>query len=290
MIILSNQDWYSRIGIGYNQYLTYDYYGAEPPFPLSFYTENGLRYYLSDNIWVNTGYLAAGPFSGFQIGGGIRVGPREEVESELEWSGVEEAAETAEAQPYILLFRSIYWSVFAAGGFYFGDQSFSEGQGVRYRMSYDTGEEYIVERALLEDTEEGQWRMLRHVADEEGVFYYEYLVDEQDRLARILYSAPGVDGVHEYIPDDDSFPWINSLTKYDEQRYQTLSERSETVEVQAGSFETDVIEFSDDDYSIKWWLSSEVPGFLVRLESVDTDEQEFRIELLEITENNSRQF
>ncbi|MFO7848959.1 MAG: hypothetical protein R6V67_03260 [Spirochaetia bacterium] len=252
----------------------------------------GLNYFLSDNFaltlsttgdWGTTyGYRSYG------LGVMMKFGPKESLgappKTETGSGGSVTAAFTA--QPIYYYFVSHYWMSLVLAGGYYDDQTYEIGDETIHDFTFrdDDGEEQslVISRALLHRNDDGTawWRMEIEESDidleekEETDSWprqFEFLVNEDHHIFKVRFIDPDSGDVMVYEPDDPTY-WDRYQDDPEEERFynaESIEEHSigsETVRVPAGSFDTEMYEAEDDEYTFTWWLSDDVPGLLVKVD------------------------
>ncbi len=288
---LQGLDLFSNIGV------VYDFIAPEgdaAELKLGLGTFSGANYYITESIAVTLGYSSWRGFGGPMIGAVLKLGPGQEVVAKdfsFEKPGFG-------YMPYIAQFQALYWYAFAIGGYMFDDSSYKEGDGTIWAItSADTkeGEKLLVERALLKINADGtKWWKVKFTDDENEKLVYEFLVDPEHRLLKLRYMDEDAKQVQEYTVDpakDESWGEVDVLTQED---YAEWVKEKKTIKVKAGKFQTDYIvnEYKDDKahWIYEWWISTDVPGYMVKYHWKDSDKDELIGELIKITKNNKSEF
>ncbi|TVQ24707.1 MAG: hypothetical protein EA382_08205, partial [Spirochaetaceae bacterium] len=285
-------DVFAGIGPGYSIVSpTGDWGGlASPRSGLGIASVSGFNYFVTDSIAVSLSASYFGTFGssytgawGTGIGVVFRLGPMEEL-------GVRERVVVPRATGPVFggaimynMFVALYWSTTWMSGFWYDDDTFAEGQGIRmvqrYRDRRDSGEiEHT--RALLRINADGT-KWWRFVFDDEEPIAFEALVDSELRLLKIRYLDPGSDRVVEYTPDDPRV-WRRTAEATAGSEVEPVRVGAERITVAAGTFDTERYHYRDDDIDFTWWISDRVPGRIVRYKGQTPDADEMTGELLEI--------
>ncbi len=188
----------------------------------------------------------------------------------------------------------VYTSAFYAGGFMYGYDNFSEGEGVEWKVtSRDEEEESVVtvERALLKRLNDGtSWWQLSY-RDEESEFLSEALVGSDFDLLIFRYRDPETDELREWKPEPEEESSMekeqveeeaaDDLPGYYDGSWESHIVGRENVKVPAGTYSADHV-LVEEDYEYyyvddegneqtematlryEWWISDSVPGNLVR--------------------------
>ncbi|WP_319558817.1 hypothetical protein [Marispirochaeta sp.] len=184
----------------------------------------------------------------------------------------------------------IYTQVFYAGGYGYGYDDFSEGEGVAWKLTAkdDSGSETLqVERALLKRNADGSaWWFLAYKAENEEEFISEVLLDADYNILKFRYHDPETDAIREWIPEkdedaeqaaDDEEMDEEPQVGYFEGDYGDYVTGTERVVVPAGTYQAEHVLIEDsytaedgteasESYEVRyeWWLVKDVPGDLVK--------------------------
>ncbi len=290
---LERVDLFTALGPSYSFFNTTGRWPTtRPQAGLGIASANGLNFFLTDNLAVTVSGTYFGRFGGtyrgaFATGLGIlyRIGPMEEL-AERDPIVVPRVERPTFTGPIMYTtFVSLYWSTIAMGGFWYDDETFEEGQGVRVQYRYQQGRnteqmEYL--RALLRINPDGT-RWWRFVFDTDEDLAFEALIDDDYSLLRIRYLDPGTERVEEFVPDDPRV-WQQAAmeARREEASVAPTTIGSARITVTAGTFDTDVYTYEEDEYAFTWWVAENVPGRVVQLEGSSGDMDEIHGELLEI--------
>lgn len=290
---LDRLDFFSAIGLGYTMFVpTGDWAGlAEPQPGFGFANFSGVNIFLTDQIalTLSSNYIS-GYDAGFSAGFGVvyKIGPAEEIGERIDISGLGQMS----GDLMYVNFAALYLTTIAMGGYMPSDDTFEDGDGIRfwhrYRDPEDTEdvEEMEFTRALLHTNDDGTkwWRFEFMVDDEELPF--EALIGQEGGIRQLRYIDPATEGVVTYTPDDP-YLWED----YEDDDFWTSEDLedmragSERIRVPAGSFRTDRLEAEEEGYTYTWWLSDEVPGRVVKFEGESDDMENVQGELREIMTN-----
>lgn len=292
---LSRLDFFTSLGLGYHVRVPVggSTTGAAG---LAIANFSGLNYFLTDSIaltlssnyWYGFGStVSPGNFSA-SIGFVYKIGPAEEIGEGVDISGPGFAGITGELM--YTNFAALYWSSIALAGYMPSDETFDEGDGIRfwhrYRSEDDDVDEMEFTRALLHINDDGSrwWRFEFFVDDEEMAF--EALVNTDDGIEQLRYIDPESDDVVTHTPSN---PYL--WRTYEEDDFWTSEELAdmrtgtERVRVPAGSFQTERLETSDEGYTYRWWVTDEVPGRVVKFEGISEDKENVSGELVDVLTN-----
>ncbi len=188
----------------------------------------------------------------------------------------------------------VYTSAFYAGGFMYGYDNFSEGEGVEWKVTSKSEEEesiVTIERALLKRLNDGtSWWQLSY-RDEESEFLSEALVGGDFDLLIFRYIDPDTDELREWVPEEEEESSVqedseeeemdSELPDYYDGSWESNIVGTERITVPAGTYSADHV-LVEEDYEYyyvdedgneqtemttlryEWWISDSVPGNLVR--------------------------
>jgi hypothetical protein len=276
---LERLDMYTAVGLGYLGYaFTGDWVGFSQPNPgLKFISFGGFRYFLTDSLAVS---FSASHWSNWSstIGVTLKLGPKETlgerpeipVVGNVDFSGASMMGNMAYLQ-----FSALYWSILGFGGFIADDESFGEGDGIRWWMSFPDDRnmnEIEYTRALLRINSDGS-RWWRAVFETDGeISEFEYLVDKSGGLISLRYEDADTGEIVAYEPSDPDGWWGGyQASVKDREELDSMSEGTERVRVPAGTFTAEKVVADEAPYLYNWWYTDEVPGLLVQLEGYEDD-------------------
>jgi hypothetical protein len=175
--ILSRLDYFINLGISMD---IIKENSSAPAFGLAGST--GLNYFVNDNFMVNSGYSYWRGLNGFFIGGSYKIGPGQETKD------VSIDLDIYYYQLYLAQFYSLYWYTNYAGGFYFDDSNYKEGQGTEWKLSSsEDNDELIMKKALLKLNSDGsRWWQVKY-AEGSDEFIYEFLLDKEYNLLKLKF-------------------------------------------------------------------------------------------------------
>ena len=198
----------------------------------------------------------------------------------------------------------VYANAFYAGGFAYGYDQFQEGEGVIWRVVSSDGasdSELYVERALLKNERDGAWWLLTYESEGER-FVSEALIGSDYELLVFRYEDPDRKEIREWRAEmadnpDDTIEKDQVESTVDESQpeffagdYRDYRVGTETTTVAAGRFTAEHIRI-DETYesgsvSYEWWISEDVPGWLVKYLWRDSaEEASVTGELIEIRDD-----
>ncbi|MCK4515290.1 MAG: hypothetical protein KAU31_08535 [Spirochaetaceae bacterium] len=277
---LERLDVFTAIGLNYLVYgPTGNWTGfTQPSSGLKFATYGGFNYFLTDNIAVSLSGSYWQDWSSTTVGVMLKLGPKEELGERADFGVLDDVRLTAESfggDMAYLQFSALYWAILGFGGYVADDESFAEGDGIRWWMSFpddnDTDEiEYT--RALLRINSDGSKWWRAEFESEGDLSEFEYLVDKSGGLVMLRYEDPETNEVVSYEPSDPDAWWGGySASVKDREDLDALSEGTERVRVPAGTFTADKVVAGEPPYQYMWWYTDEVPGLLVKLEVHEDD-------------------
>lgn len=193
-----------------------------------------------------------------------------------------------------MLYQLAYSQAFLVGGFGAGLEDFTEGEGSTWRIeSGDRSERYsyTTERALLKLNEDGSsWWYLRYQPEDDDAIEYEIKMTQYLDPMEMYFRDPEtgevdhhVFEVHErgdqYDEGEDELEGEGFMTnRYYLEDWEEYRERNESVRVGTRSFDAAVLlyrgseEGGDEDVEVRWWVTEDVPGQLLRYEMRDRKE------------------
>ncbi|MFW5742384.1 MAG: hypothetical protein ACOC2D_03840 [Spirochaetota bacterium] len=287
---LDRIDIYTSLGLGYLAYRTTGAarYGDGG---LAFANFSGVNYFITDNLAVSLGtnYLGgwtsgvSGDFSA-GIGVVVKFGPGEEVGERID-IGMPDLSGLSGDLMYTH-FAALYWASVALGGYLPGDDTFNEGDGIRFYHRYRSVEDDEVEeieftRALIDaDADGAQWWRIVFFFEEDDLAF-EVRVNDDRGIELMRYIDPETEDVTTYTPDDP-YLWTSYDDLWTEEELEERRVGSERVTVTAGTFDTERIEADDEEYRYTWWMNEDVPGRVVKFEGTAEERTSVSGELLEI--------
>lgn len=267
---LERLDVFTAIGLNYLVYgPTGDWTGfTSPSSGLKFGTFGGFNYFLTDSIAVSFTGAYWSDWSSTTVGVTLKLGPKEPLGEAPEFGSLS-------GNIAYLQFSALYWAILGFGGYVADDESFAEGDGIRWWMSFpddNDSDEIEYTRALLRINSDGS-KWWRAEFDSEGdLSEFEYLVDKSGGLVMLRYEDPETHEVVSYEPSDPDGWWggYQGSVK-DREDLDALSEGTERVRVPAGTFTAEKVVAGEPPYQYMWWYTDEVPGLLVKLEVYEED-------------------
>ncbi len=246
----------------------------------------GINYFVNDNLAITIEANLWHGFAGGAIGGVYKIGSSPEIRK-IDIS-LDIDLDPLYFQVHLAQFYSIYWYSFYAGGFYFDDSNYKEGQGTSWKLSSGNGkDELVVKKALLKLNSDGsRWWQVKYSSGSDELVY-EFLIDNEYKLLKIRFLDEDSGKVREYITTEDDFRAYNStdmreITKSD---YKEWDKGTIEIKTEAGKFTADHLKYEEDKVSYEWWISEEVPGEMIKYEWKDSEET-MTGELINITSGN----
>ena len=283
--VLNMIDFYTGFGLGYLVAL-----GAGGGGSLAWANANGVNIFLSDSLALRVGTSYFSPFSGglgafsTNVGVTFKVGPAEEIGESLTFAVPD--LEGMSGEVMYATFSSFYALAAISGGYLPSDDTFEVGDGTVIRQVFVDGNDQqtiLLFRALLHDGAESEWWRYEFEVDEEA-FAFEAEIDADGEILMIRYEDQATGDVVLYEPADPSrFQTFRDLeTIRSEEEMESLIVGQERISVEAGSFQTDRVEATEEGSSFTWWLSGDVPGRVVQFEGESADGEAFFGELIEV--------
>ena len=254
-------------------FMTYDDSGL-----VSFGVTSGINYFIKDNLAVT---LEGNWWHGF-TGGGIgfvyKMGPSQNVtELDIKIKNINIDLNPMYMQIYLSQFYSIYWYSFYAGGFYFDDSNYKEGQGTEWMLASDGDKDkLIIAKSLLKVNEDAsRWWKIKYGNGSDEIIY-EFLIDKDYKLLKLRFIDDDSGEVREYTATPEEIETYSTadMREISESDYKEYYEGRVNIKTDAGKFETDHLVFTQDEavYTYEWWLSDTVPGRMVKFMWKDSEE------------------
>ncbi|REL29160.1 hypothetical protein DYD21_15000 [Rhodohalobacter sp. SW132] len=193
-----------------------------------------------------------------------------------------------------MLYQLAYTQAFMVGGYGAGFEDFEEGQGAVWRMETEGEEErvsFTTERALVKKDEDGSsWWYLSYQPEDDDAIEYEIKFnrsmeplemymrnpesgDVEHHVFRENGDTGDIDGDYDELREDGFHTAYFNMDEWEEYR-----EGTETIRVGSNSFNTTILfyegteEEGDEHMNVRWWITEEVPGQLIKYEMRDTNE------------------
>ncbi len=193
-----------------------------------------------------------------------------------------------------MLYQLAYTQAFMIGGYGAGFEDFEEGQGAVWRMESGDSENrvgFTTERALVQKGDDGtSWWYLSYQPDDDDTIEYEIKFNRsmnplemymrnpesgevEHHVFRENGDAEAVDGDYDELREDGFHTAYFDLEEWEQYR-----EGTETVRVGSNSFNTTILHYEgseeegDEHMSVRWWVTEDVPGQLIKYEMHDTNE------------------
>jgi len=288
--IMDNVEAFSELGLGFN---ILRHYTTDPG--LVFIQTSGVRYHLNDSLAVKAGYTSWGYEGGPFLGAHLKIGPGQTVvQKSLDLpSG---SLSVPYKQIYLAQFYALYWYIFAAGGYFFDDSTYEVGQGTVWSITSSDSEndEMTIDRSLLALQDDGsKWWKVRFYDDEDDMeLLYEVKTDPQYRVVKFRFrdSDEGQTGEYELTPEEIESMNPAETQVITEEEYAEWVQGQERIKTPAGTYNTDHLQttYSDEEnqWAYNWWITDQVPGSMVKFKWVDSDDEWYQGELIDITSGN----
>ena len=275
--ILSRFDYFINLGVAFDILNGDSSYG-----PLGLAGATGVNYFVNDNFMVNAGYNLWNGYSGYYVGGSFKIGPSQKTKD------ISIDLDILYYQVYLAQFYSVYWYTNYAGGFYFDDSNYKEGQGTEWKLtSSDDNDELIMKKSLLKLNADGsRWWQVKYI-DGSDDFIYEFLLDKEYNLLKLKFIDEDTGRVREYTANEDDLAVYKTadMRAIDDSQYKEWKTETVKIKTDAGTFTADHIVHPEEDLSYEWWISSDVPGEMIKYEWKDSEET-ITGELIDITSGN----
>ena len=266
--------------------MTYDSSGM-----IGFGMTSGINYFINDNLAVTLEGNWWHGFAGGGIGFVFKIGPSQSIsELDIKIKSVDIDLSPMYMQIYLSQFYSIYWYSFYAGGFYFDDSNYKEGQGTEWKLSSSgDNDELIISKDLLKVNEDAsRWWKIKYTSGSDAIVY-EFLIDEDYNILKLRFHDSDSGEVREYIPTPEELESYSmaDMREISESDYKEWNKGKVSLKTDAGKFETTHLLFEESaaGYSYEWWISDTVPGRMVKFQW-KSSEDSMTGELIKITSNN----
>jgi len=261
---LSKFDYFAEAGI------VIDLLSYDDSSMIGFAGATGFNYYLNENLaFTLTGTIWNGMYGG-SIGATYKIGPSQNVrELDLKFETVSIDMDPLYMQIYLSQFYSIYWYSFYAGGFYFDDSNYKEGQGTEWKLSSsDDNDELIISKALLiVNDDASRWWKIKYAGGSDEIVY-EFLIDGDYNILKLRFVDADSGEVREYnaTPEELESYSTADMREISGSDYKDWDKGSVSLKTAAGKFETSHLLFEESaaDYTYEWWISDSVPGRMVK--------------------------
>ena len=175
--------------------------------------------------------------------------------------------QTAQWNQYMIMQANVIFSYsFSAGGYWFGNENYKEGDWTKFRVVTDDGDKIIMEKAFLKKLPDGKewWRVTWKDKDEEWV--YEALISPDDgRLLRLR--GRDADGNEGEIPvtEDAQGTVYGNAQRLSKESIEGATVGKEKIKTPAGNFNADhVVYMAMGGGKLEFWLNNDVPGGIVK--------------------------
>ena len=216
--------------------------------------------------------------------GGLTNAVSNHVEREVERTVSQWLANYTEPMLYQLAFTQ----AFMVGGYGIGIDDFEEGEGTTWRMESGDSREshnFTTERALLKRNDDGSsWWYLKFQPEDDDAIEYEVKVTRSFTPLEMYFKDPesgevkhhvfeiyegteGFDAEDEELGEYGFSTHYMYLEEWDEYRTGT-----ETLRIGNRNYDATVLFYEgkegedDEDVEMRWWVSEDVPGHLIRFE------------------------
>lgn len=264
-----------------------DFVKPDDEFLLGILARSGVRYLITDNILAEAAYTHWRGANGGSVGVCLMLGKAQQVSAEKLDLHVRDIRTT----PYLMQFQAFYLYSFFAGGFYFDDTTYKPGDGTIWEIrSTDSGDvsSFTIQRALVASQPDGSkwWKIIITPEKEKNALLYEFLVDEDMIIKRIVFKEPDSGEVLVLSEGGDFAGSAASAQRLNEKDYAGWVQGKQKINVKAGSFQTDYIkyELADEEQVVlyEWWINKQVPGTMVRFHWQDGSDARVDGELVKI--------
>lgn len=191
---LSRLDYYLNLGLAVD--LVREPESDSSPIGIAMAT--GLNYFVKDNFIITTEYTYWNGFPGVAIGASLKLGKGQKTKT------VKIDLNPLYYQAYLGQFYALYWYSFYAGGFYFDDSNYKEGEGTVWRLtSKEDPEDFLdIEKDLLKINSDGsKWWKVKYT-DEGDEIVFEFLIDNSYNLIKLRFRDTDTGKIKEYEPSE----------------------------------------------------------------------------------------
>lgn len=188
-----------------------------------------------------------------------------------------------------MLYQLAYTQAFLVGGYGIGMEDFEEGQGSTWRIEAGDNENrssFTTERALLKKESDGSsWWYLRYEPEDQDAIEYEIKMSRSMSPMEMYMKHPETGEVDHHVFDDGSRDFDEEMSELEEDGFHTAyynlddweeyREGTENIRIGGNSFLATILfyqgteEEGDEDIEMRWWVTEDVPGQLVRYEMKD---------------------
>lgn len=186
-----------------------------------------------------------------------------------------------------MLYQLAYTQAFLVGGYGIGMEDFEEGQGAVWRI--EAGDEsnivsYTTERALLKKDDTSSWWYLRYQPEDDDALEYEIKMNRSMEPLEMYMKNPETGEVDHHVFDmyDEETRDHRELEEdgfrtayYNLDDWEEFKDGNETIRVGSRNIQTTRLlhqgteEGGDTDTEVRWWVTEDVPGHLVKYEMRD---------------------
>jgi len=174
---------------------------------------------------------------------------------------------TANWNQYMMMQANVVFSyAFSNGGYWFGTDSYKEGEWTKYQVATDDGGKFVLEKAFLKKLPNGNewWRVSWKDKGEEWI--YEALISPDDgKLLRLR--GRDADGNEGEIPvtEDSQVSVYGNAQKLTKESIEGATIGKEKLKTHAGTFNCDHVEYmAMGEGKLEFWLNDEIPGGIVK--------------------------
>lgn len=171
-------------------------------------------------------------------------------------------------QQWTTMYVSYLFNVaFHSGSYQVSNEPYEAGEWTEWRM-IDAGEETsaVMRRAFLAETEDGNqwWQIVYENTESDEEMIVEGLFSpDRSELLRLRALLPGEEEPQELPVQEGTYGYAQPV-QLTEESVEGASKGMEEVNVPAGTFTAQHIEYGAAGATMEWWLEESVPGGMVK--------------------------
>jgi len=115
------------------------------------------------------------------------------------------------------------------------------------------------------NTDGSRWWQVKYI-DGSDDFIYEFLLDKEYNLLILKFIDEDTGRVREYTAKEDDLAVYKTvdMRAIDDSEYKEWKTETVKIKTDAGTFTADHIVHPEEDLSYEWWISSDVPGEMIK--------------------------
>lgn len=174
----------------------------------------------------------------------------------------------------VLQAQIMFAYAYSGGGLWVGQKGYEPGEYTKFELQQTNEEEqFVIERALLKRTEDGNewWRVSWNENEESWI--YEAMIDTVEGKV-IRLRAKDADGNEGEIPVTDDTYIYTEPQQVSGESIEGAAIGQESIDTPAGRFDTRHVRYmsTTEEGQIDWWITQNVPGGVVKYQLTDEDE------------------